>query len=125
MAMDAAEDIGAPDLASSIYCDRVASAVGRLSVKVFGLNDVDASHCPPSRPRAAADQHPARLDEDAGLAASTAQEMLAQAGITSTTPDRAGPVAAKACVGRARAPHYARPRDHAARPRKVVRRHAS
>jgi phytoene synthase len=38
MAMDVAEDIVAPDLATfDLYCDRVASAVGRLSVKVFGM----------------------------------------------------------------------------------------
>lgn len=38
MEMDAAEDIRAPDLALlDLYCDRVASAVGRLSVRVFGM----------------------------------------------------------------------------------------
>ena len=38
MAMDAEADIVAPDEAIlDLYCDRVASAVGRLSVKVFGL----------------------------------------------------------------------------------------
>jgi len=38
MQMDVVADIRAPDLATlDLYCDRVASAVGRLSVKVFGL----------------------------------------------------------------------------------------
>ena len=38
MAMDAAQDIRAPDWATlDLYCDRVASAVGRLSVRIFGL----------------------------------------------------------------------------------------
>src|SRR6185437_15943392 len=38
MAMDAASDIRAPDWATlDLYCDRVASAVGRLSVRIFGL----------------------------------------------------------------------------------------
>ncbi|MGD0186453.1 MAG: presqualene diphosphate synthase HpnD [Roseiarcus sp.] len=38
MAMDAAGDIRAPDWATlDLYCDRVASAVGRLSVRIFGL----------------------------------------------------------------------------------------
>jgi presqualene diphosphate synthase len=38
MQMDVDEDIRAPDLAKlDIYCDRVASAVGRLSVQIFGL----------------------------------------------------------------------------------------
>jgi presqualene diphosphate synthase len=37
MAMDAERDIRAPSLAElDLYCDRVASAVGRLSVRVFG-----------------------------------------------------------------------------------------
>jgi phytoene synthase len=39
MEMDVLADIRAPDLATlDLYCDRVASAVGRLSVKVFGLD---------------------------------------------------------------------------------------
>jgi phytoene synthase len=37
MAMDAAEPIVAPDVAAlDLYCDRVAAAVGRLSVRAFG-----------------------------------------------------------------------------------------
>lgn len=41
MAMDAIEDIRAPDFAMlDLYCDRVASAVGRLSVRVFGMEEV-------------------------------------------------------------------------------------
>jgi len=37
MEMDAAEDIRAPDLATlDLYCSRVASAVGHLSVHIFG-----------------------------------------------------------------------------------------
>ena len=40
--MDAKEDIRAPsDETLDLYCDRVASAVGRLSVRVFGLNETD------------------------------------------------------------------------------------
>ena len=40
MGMDVAEDIVAPDLATlDLYCDRVASAVGRLSIKVFGMDE--------------------------------------------------------------------------------------
>jgi phytoene synthase len=48
MAMDVAGDIVAPDAATlDLYCDRVASAVGRLSVKVFGMESaagVELSH---------------------------------------------------------------------------------
>jgi squalene synthase HpnD len=40
MAMDAAADIVAPDEATlDLYCDRVASAVGRLSVRIFGMQE--------------------------------------------------------------------------------------
>jgi squalene synthase HpnD len=38
MQMDVDEDIRAPDLAKlDLYCDRVASAVGRLSARIFGV----------------------------------------------------------------------------------------
>jgi squalene synthase HpnD len=40
MDMDVTEDIVAPTLATlDQYCDRVASAVGRLSIKVFGMDE--------------------------------------------------------------------------------------
>ncbi len=40
MDMDVAEDIVAPDLKTlDLYCERVASAVGRLSIKVFGMDE--------------------------------------------------------------------------------------
>src|ERR1700743_3039865 len=40
MDMDVAEDIVAPDLKTlDLYCERVASAVGRLSIKVFGMEE--------------------------------------------------------------------------------------
>jgi phytoene synthase len=42
MEMDVLADIRAPDEATlDLYCDRVASAVGRLSVRVFGLPEQD------------------------------------------------------------------------------------
>jgi phytoene synthase len=48
MDMDAAADIQAPDFATlDLYCDRVASAVGRLSVRIFGVPlelGLDLSH---------------------------------------------------------------------------------
>jgi presqualene diphosphate synthase len=44
MEMDAREDVRAPDLATlDLYCSRVASAVGHLSVRVFG-DSSDAAH---------------------------------------------------------------------------------
>ncbi|HXX09365.1 MAG TPA: presqualene diphosphate synthase HpnD [Pseudolabrys sp.] len=40
--MDARADICAPSMEElDLYCDRVASAVGRLSVRVFGMNDTE------------------------------------------------------------------------------------
>jgi squalene synthase HpnD len=40
MEMDVTEDIVAPDLPTlDLYCERVASAVGRLSIKVFGMDE--------------------------------------------------------------------------------------
>ena len=62
MEMDVVADIRAPDCATlDLYCDRVASAVGRLSVRVFGMSAGRGQFArPSSRPRAAAHQHPAR-----------------------------------------------------------------
>jgi presqualene diphosphate synthase len=43
MQMDAEADIVAPDLATlDLYCDRVASAVGHLSVRAFGAHEPEA-----------------------------------------------------------------------------------
>lgn len=45
MQMDAEAEIVAPDLATlDLYCDRVAAAVGRLSVRAFG-DDSEAADC--------------------------------------------------------------------------------
>jgi phytoene synthase len=48
MEMDVARDIRAPDWEElDLYCDRVASAVGRLSARIFGIDDAkgrDLSH---------------------------------------------------------------------------------
>jgi len=44
MDMDVAGDIRAPDAATlDLYCDRVASAVGRLSVRIFGMEGAAAT----------------------------------------------------------------------------------
>ena len=43
MEMDVVDTVRAPDWETlDLYCDRVASAVGRLSARVFGLGDADA-----------------------------------------------------------------------------------
>ena len=61
MEMDVRPTSARPTCATlDLYCDRVASAVGRLSVRVFGMEPSRARARPSSRPRAAADQYPAR-----------------------------------------------------------------
>lgn len=53
MEMDAAADIRAPSLAElDLYCDRVASAVGRLSVRAFGVDSASADRVAHSLGRA-------------------------------------------------------------------------
>lgn len=67
MEMDAAEAICAPDLATfDLYCARVASAVGHLSVHVFGDAGADAHAVADSLGRALQTTNILRdLDEDA------------------------------------------------------------
>ena len=60
--MDARADIRAPSMnVLELYCDRVASAVGRLSVRVFGMNDDRREIAGlPSRSRASTHEYIAR-----------------------------------------------------------------
>ena len=69
MEMDVPQDIRAPDLATlDLYCDRVASAVGRLSVRVFGLPEEDGILLAHHLGRALQLTNILRdIDEDAGL----------------------------------------------------------
>jgi phytoene synthase len=69
MAMDAAGPIQAPDWATlDLYCDRVASAVGRLSVRVFGMAEEPGRQLAHHLGRALQLTNILRdLDEDAGL----------------------------------------------------------
>ncbi|HUO23219.1 MAG TPA: presqualene diphosphate synthase HpnD [Caulobacteraceae bacterium] len=89
MAMDVDGDIIAPDrMTLDLYCDRVASAVGRLSVKVFGMQDkpgVDLSH---HLGRALQLTNILRdLDEDAAIGRLyLSKEALTAAGIEATDP---------------------------------------
>ena len=68
MEMDAREDLRAPDLATlDLYCSRVASAVGHLSVHVFGDQSEAAHSVADSLGRALQLTNILRdLDEDAG-----------------------------------------------------------
>jgi len=91
MDMDVAEDIVAPDLATlDLYCDRVASAVGRLSVRVFGLPEEDGILLAHHLGRALQLTNILRdIDEDAGLGRLyLPREALLHAGITSDEPNR-------------------------------------
>jgi presqualene diphosphate synthase len=89
MDMDAAEDIRAPDWATlDLYCDRVASAVGRLSVRVFGLGEADGIALAHHLGRALQLTNILRdIDEDAELGRLyLPREELRKAGIESTEP---------------------------------------
>ena len=67
------QDIRAPDLATlDLYCDRVASAVGRLSMRVFGLSEGDGILLAHHLGRALQLTNILRdIDEDAGSAGCT------------------------------------------------------
>jgi len=111
MEMDVPQDIRAPDLATlDLYCDRVASAVGRLSVRVFGLPENDGILLAHHLGRALQLTNILRdIDEDAGLGRLyLPREGLLHAGITSDDPlkvsaERALPKVCLPLVERARA----------------------
>jgi len=89
MEMDVPQDMRAPDLATlDLYCDRVASAVGRLSVRVFGLGEADGILLAHHLGRALQLTNILRdLDEDAAIGRLyLPREELRRAGITSTDP---------------------------------------
>jgi len=89
MAMDVERDICRPSAAElDLYCDRVASAVGRLSVRVFGMEP---------EPGRALSHHLGRalqltnilrdIDEDAAIGrVYLPAEALARAGVTASSP---------------------------------------
>jgi phytoene synthase len=89
MEMDVPADIRAPDQATlDLYCDRVASAVGRLSVRVFGLGEADGIELAHHLGRALQLTNILRdIDEDAGIGRLyLPREGLQRAGIASTDP---------------------------------------
>lgn len=90
MEMDVPADIRAPDEATlDLYCDRVASAVGRLSVRVFGLPEDDGIALAHHLGRALQLTNILRdIDEDAGIGRLyLPRELLDKAGISSSDPD--------------------------------------
>ncbi|BDV33465.1 MULTISPECIES: presqualene diphosphate synthase HpnD [Methylocystis] len=119
MAMDVEEDICAPDWETlELYCDRVASAVGRLSVRAFGLVEEDEAQLP-TGPKLLA-YHLGRalqltnilrdLDEDAARGRLyLPREALDEAGVTTQAPHAAlaSPALDQVC-----APVMQRAREH-------------
>jgi phytoene synthase len=122
MEMDVIADIQAPDWATlDLYCDRVASAVGRLSVRVFGV---------PRREGLGLAHHLGRafqltnilrdLDEDAAMSRLyLPRAALLAAGIEATAPQD---VLADPRLGEACAPVVARARDHFAQAMQIMAR---
>lgn len=92
MEMDVAADIRAPDLVTlDLYCDRVAVAVGRLSTRVFGMEEAPGRELAHNLGRALQLTNILRdLDEDAAIGRLyLPQEFLRQAGIATTDPNAA------------------------------------
>jgi squalene synthase HpnD len=90
MQMDLDQDIRAPDWATlDLYCDRVASAVGRLSVKVFGMEEAPGLELAYHLGRALQLTNILRdVDEDASIGRLyLPREALDAAGITGNDPD--------------------------------------
>ena len=129
MEMDVRADIRAPDLATlDLYCDRVASAVGRLSVRVFGMPAKDGLDLAHHLGRALQLTNTLRdIDEDAGIGRLyMPRDFLVQAGITSNDPQTvlAQPTLGSACTAVAvlAAQHFEKADAiMAASPRAVVR----
>jgi len=123
MEMDVPQDIRAPDLATlDLYCDRVASAVGRLSVRVFGLPNDDGILLAHHLGRALQLTNILRdIDEDAALGRLyLPREGLREAGIMENDPVQ---VAADPRLPQVCAPLVARAREHFAKSDDVMARH--
>jgi phytoene synthase len=89
MEMDVVEDIRGPDLATlDLYCDRVASAVGRLSIKIFGMDEGPGDELAHHLGRALQLTNIVRdIDEDAAIGRLyLPRELLDAAGISDRDP---------------------------------------
>jgi len=89
MAMDVADNIRWPPVATlDLYCDRVASAVGRLSVRIFGMEDGPGTALAHHLGRALQLTNILRdIDEDAAIGrVYLPAEALENAGITCESP---------------------------------------
>ncbi len=129
MEMDVIADVRAPTWSElDLYCDRVASAVGRLSVKIFGLETKSGRGLAHHLGRALQLTNILRdLDEDAEAGRLyLPQEALAEAGIYASDPSE---VLASPSLGRVCAQLVKAARDHfdsaneimSAAPRRTVR----
>ena len=129
MAMDVHDTIRAPDWETlDLYCDRVASAVGRLSARVFGLRDDDADLLAHHLGRALQLTNILRdVDEDAAIGRLyLPREALQRVGILSHEPDA---VLGHSRLGEACGEVAERAREHyteadrvmSRQPRKIVR----
>lgn len=129
MEMDARADIQAPSVDElDLYCDRVASAVGRLSVRIFGMNENDGIALAHHLGRALQLTNILRdIDEDASIGRLyLPREALQLAEIAATDP---ASVAQNSRIGKACMFVAARAREHfmkaneimSCNPRRVVR----
>jgi len=124
MEMDVPADIRAPDMATlDLYCDRVASAVGRLSVRVFGMPEEDGILLAHHLGRALQLTNILRdIDEDAGLGRLyLPREALLHAGITSDDPKK---VAAERTLPKVCLPLAERAKRHFEEADEVMKRNA-
>jgi presqualene diphosphate synthase len=89
MDMDVAANIRAPDLATlDLYCDRVAAAVGRLSTRIFGMEEEPGLELAHQLGHALQLTNILRdLDEDAGIGRLyLPRELLRDSGIVASDP---------------------------------------
>ncbi|MGN6286264.1 MAG: presqualene diphosphate synthase HpnD [Afipia sp.] len=124
MEMDIPADIRAPDEKTlDLYCDRVASAVGRLSVRVFGMPENDGLLLAHHLGRALQLTNILRdIDEDAGIGRLyLPREALHAAGISSSDPVV---VAADTNVAHACTPLIAQAREHFAKSDEIMARNS-
>lgn len=122
MEMDVSEDIRAPDFATlDLYCDRVASAVGRLCVKVFGMGCTEGEELAHHLGRALQLTNILRdLDEDAAIGRLyLPRQALENAGIAGRDPTSA---LADGRIGQACATVVERARGHFQRADEVMQR---
>jgi phytoene synthase len=122
MEMDVRADMRAPDLATlDLYCDRVASAVGRLSVRIFGMAEADGIALAHELGRALQLTNTLRdIDEDAEIGRLyLPRDFLVKEGITGDDPQT---VLAHPALGRVCASVAARAGAHFARADAVMAR---